>query len=94
MKRFIAIILVIFILCGFTACGPSEGSGEYIERKLDEIGFGFVKDLGTVGVAEFYLVYDYKTRVEYIFIDGYYEINLIPYYDENGNVMIYDGGKN
>lgn len=40
----------------------------------------------------FYLTYDIDTNVEYILVIGTYgSIAISPYYDETGNVAIYEG---
>lgn len=91
MKKFVAIALVIFTLCSFVGCGAVSSMENIPENKFDNSGFVVIKQIGNIGIDEVYLVYNVETKVEYILIDGYQEISMCPYYDENGNIVIYKG---
>lgn len=78
MKRIIALLLVIFILCGLAACAPAESS---------DIQFEKIEKIGSVNGYTTWLVYDVNTKVVYI-VSGE---SFCPYYDAEGNVAIYKG---
>lgn len=78
MKRFIAILLVVLMLCGLVACAPAEQQDARF-RSVDKFRL-------TTGYRA-QLVYDLETKVMYIICGD----SLCPYYDEDGNVMIYEG---
>ena len=92
MKRFVAILLIVLILCGLTACDVSTVREENASAQLDDLGFEVIEYLGSYGDCYIYLVYDVETNVEYIFASGYCRMSWSPYYDESGNVAFYDGG--
>lgn len=91
MKKLFAIVLVIATLCCLTACDVSSVKEENTSAQLDDLGFEVIEYLGSYGDCDIYLVYDVRTEVEYIFASGYCRMSWSPYYDENGNVKIYEG---
>lgn len=91
MKRIIALLLVMFMVVSFAACNLNESHASFTKRTLSECGFTVESYLGHSGDKEFYVIHDNSTNVKYIFIDDYTGTALCPYYDENGNVDIYDG---
>jgi hypothetical protein len=91
MKKIFAVVLIVATLCCLTACDVSSAKEKNTSAQLDDIGFEVIKHLGSYGDCDFYLVYDIQTKVEYIFATGYCRTSWCPYYDENGNVSIYEG---
>jgi hypothetical protein len=93
MKRLIAVLLIVIMCVGFSACGTYYASlDEYDDNELKIYGFVIIKQLGRYGESACYLVYDSVTKVEYIVCQGSYSnLSVCPYYDENGNIVIYGG---
>lgn len=91
MKKILAVILITVTLCCLTACDVSTVREETASAQMDDLGFEVIEYLGSYGDCYIYLVYDVQTKVEYIFANGYCRMSWSPYYDENGNVKIYEG---
>ena len=90
MKRFIALLLVIFVCISLTAC--CFDYEEVDTEQIEEYGFVKIKTFGVYGEGGCYLAYDPATNVEYLVTTGSYgEFSLCPYYNEQGNVAIYEG---
>jgi hypothetical protein len=75
------------IFC-FTGCNYKD---DVTTELLEESGFEIIDKIGHYGDVSIYLVYHSETKVEYIFVNGYCETSLCPYYDDNGNIVIYKG---
>ena len=93
MKRLCMLLLIISMLFIFTACGAIDDlRTNQAEDILNPSGFEIVEKLGKKGTDYYvFLVYDTTTKVEYIFTYGNGTNGFCPYYDENGNVVIYEG---
>ena len=92
MKRIIALLLIVIMLLSLTACAAKEESvNSFTEKGMREIGFTVESYLGNFGDKYFYLIHDNNTKVKYIYVDDYMGMSLCPYYDEDGNVDIYEG---
>ena len=93
MKRLIALLLIVIMCAGFAACDAHYARlDEYDDHEFKEYGFVTIKQLGRYGEGACYLVYDPVTKVEYIVRTGSYnDFSVCPYYDEHGNVAIYEG---
>ena len=90
MKRLIALFLIIAMCIGLAAC--SKSYDKWDNEQIETYGFIEIKQIGRYGEGASYLVYDPVTKVEYIAITGSYgSFSLCPYYDECGNVVIYEG---
>lgn len=89
MRRVVAVLLLVIMLLGLTACSDNETI--YEEQTIEECGFRIIDKFGDKGVADIYLVYDPNTCVEYLFLSGYHENSICPYYNSDGTVAIYNG---
>ena len=90
MKKIIAIVLVVCMLWCFAGC--SEVTDNIRANKVSELGFVLIEEFGSYGSSRTYLVYDPNTMVEYLFYTADYDsISMCPYYDSDGNVVIYKG---
>lgn len=94
MKRIIAVLLLVFMLCTLTACGSiDELRKSQAEEYANSAGFEIVKELNRWADYYIFLVYDRNTHVEYILTWGGGTAGFCPYYDENGDVAFYKGGE-
>jgi hypothetical protein len=92
MRKIFAIFLVVVTLLCLTACDTVTSSNvEYGKKLIKNAGFVIIEQKYVKGDDSAYLVYDSKTKVEYLIFDGYHSLSVCPYYDENGNVAIYEG---
>lgn len=92
MKRMIALLLIVIMLIFLAACSSKKEAHEsFTETGLKECGFTVESFLGNMGDKYFYLIHDNDTNIKYIYVDDYMGVALCPYYDETGNVAIYDG---
>lgn len=90
MKRLITLLLIVLICVGLAAC--SDAHDKLDAEQIEECGFVRIKQFGRYGAGASYLVYDPATKVEYIAITGSYgNFSLCPYYNEHGDVVIYEG---
>lgn len=90
MKRFIVVMLIIFMCTSLAAC--SDSYDKWDEEQIEAYGFIVIKQLGRYGESACYLVYDPATNIQYTVCTGSYSnFSLCPYYDEYGNVAIYKG---
>ena len=90
MKKIIAIVLVVSILCCFTGC--SGVTDNLRAEEVSESGFVLIEEFGSFGSSRTYLVYDPNTLVEYLYYTADYgSTSICPYYNSNGNVVIYEG---
>lgn len=88
MRYIIIVLLACFIATIFAGCSE-EG---YRTDTLEDMGFVKIKTLGSSSTT--YLVYDKETYVQYIIDFGYSgTLAISPYYDETGNVAIYNDAK-
>lgn len=90
MKRVVAALLLVVTLLGMTACETAD-KPTYEERTIEECGFHIIERLGGKGYTNIYLVYDPDTGIEYLFLSGYHEDSICPYYNSDGTVAIYNG---
>lgn len=90
MKRIVAVLLLVIMLLGLTACSSTEQptAGEMF---IEECGFHIKEYLGKHVSLSVYLVYDVDTRVEYLFAFDGTRISICPYYNSDGTVAIYNG---
>ena len=90
MKKIIAIVLVVYMFCCFTGC--AKLADHQTEAFVTGSGFVVIEEFGRYGDTRTYLVYDPNTKVEYIVYHGtYHSTSICPYYDSDGNVVIYEG---
>lgn len=61
------------------------------ERYIKSVGFESIEKLSEFGDYRTYLTYDTRTNVEYIVTFGNGSNGFCPYYDKDGNVVIYGG---
>ena len=98
MKKLLVILcLVVMVFC-FAGCGNTEGptvfndtTDQVVIKQMEQAGFVVIERLSKYGDTYMYLVYDEKTKVEYILTEGYCETSLCPYFNENGELVIYKG---
>lgn len=90
MKRIVAVLLLVIMLLGLTACSSIEQPtvGEVF---IKECGFHIKEALGKYGTTTVYLVYDVDTGVEYLFAFDGDRMAICPYYNSDGTVAIYNG---
>lgn len=87
MKRLIAIILALCVICSLAACGIGTGSKNYTENTNRLISIPTQQDL----------YYDCNTKVVYIIFNefsgsvgyGY----MSPYFADNGKPYLYENGE-
>ena len=92
MKILFTLFFIFIIMFCLVACNVADDiDDKATEKYAENTGFVIIKKLGECGDTCTYLVYDAETKVEYILIDGYCETSLCPYFDENGDVVIYKG---
>ena len=89
MKKLLAILCLIIMIFCFVGCASEKDS--IVESINEDTCFVVIEEIGHYGDRYMYLVYDEKTKVEYIHTTGYNETSFCPYYDENGEVVIYKG---
>ena len=104
MKGFIiTVAFILFVVIGVAIIGVAVISDPTISFKIDpektiakrieSMGFSVIKRLDC-DATNIYLVYDTVTNVEYIVEFGNGNVSFCPYYDANGDVSIYSGGRN
>lgn len=95
MKRIIAILLVAVIVFGCVACADHDWEEDYRDntarRYINSVGFEIIEKLSEFGDYRTFLTYDTRTKVEYIVTFGNGTNGFYPYYDKDGNVVIYGG---
>lgn len=97
MKKLLAVLCLIGMIFFLVGCDTSnEQNVETIQDKVAnefivDMGFVIIEKMGEFGDTCVYLVYDAETKVEYMLTEGYCETSFCPYYDENGEVVIYKG---
>lgn len=94
MKRFIAILLVLVIVFSCAGCKSyAEFRDEAYTRYITKSGFEVIEQICTYGDYHVFLAYDTRTNVEYIVTIGAGSNGFCPYYDKDGNVVIYEKEK-
>lgn len=89
MKRIVTLLLGIILCMSLSACRSTYDRID--AEQIKAYGFVTIEQLGTYGEGASYVVYDPTTKVEYIAITGIYgNFSFCPYYDEDGDVAIYE----
>lgn len=89
MKRIVTLLLGVILCMNLSACRTTYDKLD--DNQIKAYGFVTIKQLGFYGEGGSYLVYDPMTKVEYVAITGSYgNFSLCPYYDEHGDVVIYE----
>ena len=92
MKKLLITLLAIVMIFCFVGCNERDTAYDrQVNEFMADSGFVLIERIGKQGDTYMYLVYDAESKVEYILIEGYCETSLCPYYDSNGEVVIYKG---
>lgn len=98
MKGFIiTVAIILFVVIGVAVISDPTISFKIspektIAKRIEGMGFSIIKRLDC-DATNIYLVYDTVTNVEYIVEFGNGNVSFCPYYDANGDVSIYSGGR-
>lgn len=90
-KILLVLFIIVMTICLIGCDTDNKIAYGAAEDYVEDLGFAIIKQLSEHGDAYTYLVYDKETKVEYILVDVFCEKSLCPYYDENGEVVIYKG---
>lgn len=89
MKKVIALILIVLIVFGMTACGTIPGQKNYAEHTNNRLVQTFIDEN---------LYYDPNTKIVYIIFHeaiGYRGYGYMsPYYADNGLPYVYNAERN
>ena len=92
MKRVITFLLIFIIVFSCTGCKAYNDHFDNMYREyIESFDFKIIKKLGSYGDYRAFLAYDTRTNVEYIVTVGNGSNGFCPYYDKDGNVVIYGG---
>lgn len=93
MKKINTILLLAVIMVSILAgCGKlEENTVNTRSEHIEDNGFTVIEHFGETTKYDYYIVYDNDTKVVYFLslTNGGY--TLCPRYDENGEIMIYEG---
>ena len=93
MKRFIALLLILILLC-FTLMGC--GSTSYEEAKVNDFKGDFggyfttVKRWGSSLEGYYYILYANDTKVMYWYYNCGHQSGITPLYNADGTLQIYE----
>lgn len=93
MKKISTILLLtVIMLSVLTGCGKIEKNAENGSiKQLEGMGFTVIEHFGKTAKYDYYIVYDNDTKVVYFLSHTSRGYALCPRYDENGEIMIYEG---
>lgn len=93
MKRFIALLLALILLC-FVLTGCKSTS--YEETKINELEevcggyFTIVKQWGSNISGNYYILYANDTKVMYLYYSCGYNSGITPLYNADGSLQVYE----